>query len=69
LGRVYLAGHDRGTGLQFRQPQFADSATRTGREQAQVGGHLLDRHCAGAHQARNLDQRIDILGGIDQVAR
>jgi hypothetical protein len=46
LGRVDLAGHDRGAGLVLRQGQFAQTRARAGAKEADVVGDLEQRRGA-----------------------
>ena len=59
LGRIDLAGHDRGAGLVFRQDQFAEARTRAGAEQADVVGDLEQ---SGRHRIdRAVHQHISVV--------
>ena len=61
LGRIDLAGHDRGPRLVFRQGNLAQTRARAGAQQADVIGNLEQGYGDRVKRAVRLDQRV--LGG------
>ena len=61
LGRIDLAGHDRGAGLVLRQDQFAEARARAGAEQADVVGDL--EQVGGERVQRAMRERIGAVRG------
>ena len=64
---VDLARHDRRSGLHRRQIDLAETGSRPGRQEPKVVADLGQLHRAAFEHAGELDERTDVLGGLDQV--
>ncbi len=69
LGRVDLAGHDRGAGLVLGQRQLAEAGARAGAEQADVAGDLVEAGREGVQRAVGEQQRVLRGEGLELVGR
>ena len=67
--RVHLAGHDRRTGLAWRQLDLGESGSRAAGQQAQVVGDLAQVQRGALDHAGQGDEITDIRGGTDRVRR
>ncbi|EAU43488.1 hypothetical protein R2601_23383 [Salipiger bermudensis HTCC2601] len=69
LGRVHLAGHDRGAGLVLRQDQLTKARARAGAQQTDVVGDLEQRRGHGLERAREHHHGVMRGEGFELVGR
>ena len=67
--RIHLARHDGRAVLPRREVDLAEAGARTGRHEPEIVRNLRERHGAGLDGARDRDERVRVLRGVDEIGR